>query len=59
MMIVDDSIVFFLEASFVIVVEASLRLFAEDSAVIVVEDFIVSPTPRVGDRRMDRSDDVS
>lgn len=43
MMIVDDSIVFFLEASFV----------------IVVEDFIVSPTPRVGDRRMDRSDDVS
>lgn len=42
-----------------IVVEASLRLFAEDSAVIVVEDFIVSPTPRVGDRRMDRSDDVS
>lgn len=59
MMIVDDSIVFFIEASFVIVVEASLRLFAEDSAVIVVEDFIVSPTPRVGDRRMDRSDDVS
>lgn len=58
-MIVDDSIVFFLEASFETVIESSLRLFIEDSAVIAVEDLIVSPTPRVGDRRMDRSGDVS
>lgn len=58
-MIVDDSIVFFLEASFETVIESSLIPFIEDSAVIVVEVFIVSPAPRVGDRRMDRSGDVS